>query len=253
MSSYPNFSVIGITNIPEIKTGDNLANIIDASAKQQGTPIQNNDILVIAQKIVSKAEGLLIDLNTIAPSPFAKQIAEQWDKDARHVEVVLRESRRIVRMGHGVLITETHHGFICANSGVDASNLPGEEIVSPLPPDPDNSARIIRDDLKKISDQNVGVIIADTFGRPWREGTTNIAIGIAGINPLIDYRGIYDIHGREMHVSISAIADEIAGATEIVMAKTAKIPAALLRGLEYDSTSHSISEMIRSPENDLFR
>ena len=153
MSSYPNFSVIGITNIPEIKTGDNLANIIDASAKQQGTPIQNNDILVIAQKIVSKAEGLLIDLNTIAPSPFAKQIAEQWDKDARHVEVVLRESRRIVRMGHGVLITETHHGFICANSGVDASNLPGEEIVSPLPPDPDNSARIIRDDLKKISDQ----------------------------------------------------------------------------------------------------
>jgi coenzyme F420-0:L-glutamate ligase/coenzyme F420-1:gamma-L-glutamate ligase len=253
MSSYPNFSIIGITNIPEVTADHNLASIIAASAEQQGTPIQNNDILVIAQKIVSKAEGLLIDLKTIEPSPFAKQIADQWDKDARHVEVVLRESRRIVRMSNGILITETHHGFICANSGVDASNLPGEDIVSPLPPDPDKSATLIRDDLKKISGHSIGVIISDTFGRPWREGTTNIAIGIAGINPLIDYRGIFDIHGREMHVSISAIADEIAGATEIVMAKTSKIPAALLRGLKYDTTTHSISEMIRPPENDLFR
>ena len=252
MKVTPSISLFPIPGIPLIAPRDDLAFVINKCAQEIGLELKDG-VLVVAQKVISKAEDRLVSMSEVTPSEKAREIAREDEKDPRHMEVVLQESEAIVRHGNRVLITETRHGFVCANAGVDLSNAPGEDIAVLLPLNPDESAKQLRKGLEELGGERLAVVITDTFGRPWREGTTNIAIGIAGINPLIDYRGIYDIHGREMHVSISAIADEIAGATEIVMAKTAKIPAALLRGLEYDSTSHSISEMIRSPENDLFR
>lgn len=253
MADYPELRIVGITGIPEVRAGDDLAALILESADRQGTPVADGDVLVVAQKVVSKAEGILVSLDQVMPSALALTIADRWDKDARHVEVVLQESRRIVRMDHGVLITETHHGFVCANAGVDASNVPGDDTVSPLPRDPDASARAIRRGIEERSGRTVAVIVADTFGRPWREGTTNVAIGLAGINPLKDYRGVPDMQGREMRVSISSIADELAGATELVMDKTAGVPVAFVRGLSYETGPASVADLLRDPSSDLFR
>jgi coenzyme F420-0:L-glutamate ligase/coenzyme F420-1:gamma-L-glutamate ligase len=239
--------------MPEIKEGDDLADLILKASEAQGTPIEDRDIVVVTQKIVSKTEGALVDLKTVEPSELAKTMATDWDKDPRHVEVVLQESRRIVRMDHGVLITETKHGFICANSGVDASNVPGEDMLCLLPKDPDGSAERIREAIRQRTGHTVAVIISDTFGRPWRDGTTDIAIGTAGMDPLKDYRGEADQFGRTLRVSVAAIADEVTGAAELVTGKNQEIPVTLVRGFRYEESAEGSKTLIRDASLDMFR
>jgi len=251
--TYPAVQIFGVTGIPEIQIGDDLAEIILNACNGQNTPLERNDILVITQKIVSKSEGCLINLDTVIPSSFAAEFAAQWDKDPRHVEVVLRESRRIVRMDHGVIISETKHGHFCANAGVDASNLDGENIVSTLPEDPDKSASIIRERILELARIPVAVIISDTFGRPWRTGTTNVAIGVAGIHPLKDYRGEIDPYGFTIKVTQASVADEIAGASGLVSEKMNQVPASVLRNVSYFESSDGISPLFRDRETDFFR
>lgn len=251
-SPYPEFRVIGVTGVPEVRVGDDLPGIILAAAEGQGTPIEDGDVVVVTQKVVSKAEGALVDLADVEPSPLALTIAGEL-KDPRHVEVVLRESRRIVRMERGVLITETHHGLICANAGVDASNVPGDDVLCLLPRDPNASARRIRDAIRERSGRTVAVIVSDTFGRPWRVGATDVAIGSAGIAPLKDYRGMRDREGRTLQVSVAAIADEAAGAAELVTRKTVGVPVTIVRGLSYDSSEEGADVIIREASMDLFR
>jgi coenzyme F420-0:L-glutamate ligase/coenzyme F420-1:gamma-L-glutamate ligase len=243
--------IIGLDNIPEVKPGDHIAKHILHSAGSDS--VQQGDIVVITHKIVSKAEGQLVDIRTIEPSPLAMQWATVWQKDPRQVEVSLRESRRIVKMERGILICETRHGLICANAGVDASNVPGDNIVCLLPVDPDASANQIAVDLSNFLHFHVPVIITDSFGRPWRNGITNIAIGVAGMNALQDYRGQVDGEGREMHVSVLAIADEIAGAAELVMNKLDKCPVAIVRGYNWQIGEGSGKDLVMKPEMDLFR
>ena len=250
----PQLTVIGITDIPEVNEGDDLAGFIFRAALAQGTPIYLNDVLVITQKIVSKAEGAVVDLREIEPSPLAKQFAEQYDKDPRHIEVVLRQTRRIVRMDRGILIVESKHGFISANAGVDASNIPGEHRVSLLPEDPDSSARHLRKGLMDLAGCHLSVIISDTFGRPWRNGNTDIAIGVAGINPLRDYRGTIDPHGYSLKVSLAAIADQIASAAELVAGKTSQIPVSIVRGYTHSPDEDAtVKPLLRESSLDLFR
>ncbi|MFQ5878758.1 MAG: coenzyme F420-0:L-glutamate ligase, partial [Dehalococcoidia bacterium] len=181
--------VIGVAGLPEVAPGDDLASLIIDAAARQNTPIQDADVLVVTQKVVSKAEGRLVDLRTVEPSPFARHVAQAYDKDPRLVEVILRESRRIVRMDRGVLITETRHGFICANAGVDASNVAQDDTVALLPEDPDASAQAIRAKVREQAMAEVAVVISDSFGRPWREGVANVAVGVAGMLALKDYTG----------------------------------------------------------------
>lgn len=246
--------IIGIPGIPNVNYGDHLASLIRTAASGNGIDIEENDILVVTQKIVSKSEGATVDLNTVVPSAFATEIALKYDKDPRHVEVVLNESVRIVRTGHGVMISETKHGFVCANAGVDASNISNSDILCLLPKDPDASARTIRTELIKQLGFNVSVVITDTFGRPWRHGTTDVAIGVSGIDPLKDYRGLVDPYGYPIRISISAVVDEIASAAELVAGKIDMIPVVIVRGYEYTVTeSGTIKQLIREPESDLFR
>jgi coenzyme F420-0:L-glutamate ligase/coenzyme F420-1:gamma-L-glutamate ligase len=223
-----------------------------AAAGGHGSPA-SGDIVIVTQKIVSKAEGRLVDLSTVEPSAFARQFADAQGKDPRHVEVVLRESRRIVKMERGVLIAETHHGFICANAGVDASNVPGEDVVVLLPVDPDASAERIRQGLLARLGAIVGVVISDTFGRVWRMGQTNVAIGVAGLQPLVSYVGQRDPYGYDLRVTQLAPADEIAGAAELVMGKTDAIPVAIVRGLAHLLGPGAARDLVRPPETDLFR
>ena len=246
--------IIGVPGIPNVNYGDHLASLIQAAASGNGIYIEENDILVVTQKIVSKSEGATVDLKTVVPSAFATEIALKYDKDPRHVEVVLNETVRIVRMGHGVMISETKHGFICANAGVDASNISNSDILCLLPKDPDASARTIRTELIKQLGFNVSVVITDTFGRPWRHGTTDVAIGVSGIEPLKDYRGLVDPYGYPIRISLSAVVDEIASAAELVAGKIDMVPVVIVRGYEYTVTeSSSINQLIREPESDLFR
>ena len=243
-----------LTGIPSVQPGDDLTTLLGDALARQAQPPTNQDVLVVSQKIVSKAEGTVIDLGQIEPSTLANEFATQYDKDPRLVEVVLRESRRVVRMDRGILVVETKHGFICANAGVDASNVPGDERVSLLPVDPDLSARRIRSDLKDSLGLTLGVIISDTFGRPWRMGNTDIAIGVAGINPLLDYTGQTDINGYTLRVSVSAIADEIASAAELVAGKLTQIPVAIAKGyphVEYEEAT--ARSLVRDGSMDLFR
>ena len=246
--------IIGVPGIPNVNYGDDVASLIISSASGNGIYIEENDILVVTQKIVSKSEGATVDLNTVVPSAFATETALKYDKDPRHVEVVLNESVRIVRMGHGVIISETKHGFICSNAGVDASNISNSDILCLLPKDPDASARTIRTELIRQLGFNVSVVITDTFGRPWRHGTTDVAIGVSGIEPLKDYRGLVDPYGYPIRISISAIADEIASAAELVAGKIDMVPVVIVRGYEYTVTeASSIKQLIREAESDLFR
>ncbi|MBI3743845.1 MAG: coenzyme F420-0:L-glutamate ligase [Chloroflexi bacterium] len=249
----PEYRVIGITGLPEIKPGDRLADMLVKAAMAQGTPIQAGDVLVVTQKVVSKADGRLVALSTIEPSEFAKSIAKRYEKDPRLMELVLRESKRIVRMDIGVILTETKHGFVCANAGIDASNLGSEGIVALLPEDSDVSARSIRETVRKHAGGDVAVIISDTFGRPWREGCTNIAIGVSGIEPLVDYRGQKDPMGFQFKASVLAVADELASATEPIMGKLDRIPAAIVRGYAYPKGETGSNVLVRPPERDLFR
>ena len=251
--SLPELRVIGLPGIPIVTPGADLVALIYQAAVTAPLSLQAGDIVVITQKIVSKAEGCLIALKDVTPSPWAEQYARQWGKDPRHVEVVLRQSRRIVRMDRGVLISETHHGFICANAGVDQSNIEGEEVVAVLPIDPDASARAIRQGLRELLGVEVAVIISDTFGRPWRDGIVNIAIGLSGMQALKNYIGQLDAQGYELRVTSLAVADELAAAAELVMNKLDNVPVAVIRGYDYPRGEGSLTQLIRAPERDLFR
>ena len=245
---------IGIRGLPIIKPGDNLASLICDAAQKQNTQIQNGDIIVVTHVVVSRAEGNLVDLNKVTPSEFAKNIAEQYGKDPALVEVVLRESKAIKRMGDGKLITETKQGFVCANSGVDASNVPGERNVALLPEDSDRSADEIKREIKRLSGCDVAVIVSDTHGRPLREGEINVAIGVAGINPIRDRRGEKDLFGYVLRVKRTAIADELASAAELVIGQADEgIPAAIIRGYDYPKSENAkATDLIRPKEKDLF-
>ena len=250
----PQLHIIGITGIPEVTEGDDLVAMMLDAAQAQGTPLETGDILVVTQKIVSKAEGAVVDLRDVKASLLAEEFARLYEKDPRLVEVVFQETRRIVRMDRGILIVETKHGFICANAGVDASNVPGEEKVTLLPRDPDGSARRLRKDLMARLGFPVAVIISDTFGRPWRMGNTDVAIGVAGIHPLKDYRGDTDPYGYTLRVSISASADEIASAAELVAGKVTLVPISIARGYPYSPDEEaSATPLLRDPSLDLFR
>jgi coenzyme F420-0:L-glutamate ligase/coenzyme F420-1:gamma-L-glutamate ligase len=244
--------VYGLEGIPEVQPGDDLVQLISEALERDGLQLTGGDVLVITQKIVSKAEGRLVRLETIEPSPLAVTFAERWGKDPRHVEVVLRESVRVVRMERGVLITETRHGFVCANAGVDASNVPGGAVCL-LPLDPDASAAAIRSGLAARHGVGPAVIISDTFGRAWRKGLTNIAIGVAGMSPVADYRGVTDPSGHDLRVTILAAADELAAAAELVHGKIDARPVALIRGYHYPQGDGRATDLVLEAEKDLFR
>jgi coenzyme F420-0:L-glutamate ligase/coenzyme F420-1:gamma-L-glutamate ligase len=249
--------LIPISHIPEIRPGDNLPRILLAAAKKSKLTFRQNDILVLAQKIISKSENRLVDLTTITPSQRAIAIAAASDndrsrKDPRLVELILRESARIVRE-HPVLIVETHHGFVCANAGIDQSNIPGETTVSLLPKNPDATAKKIAQALRKLTRKKIAVIISDTFGRPWRLGLTNVAIGCYGVPPLADLRGTRDAHGKPLHATIIATADELAAAAALAMPKSAATPAILIRTFSFKPSSAPATKIIRPPADDLFR
>lgn len=246
--------IIPLEYIEEITPQTDLSKAIFTALKKQKLILEEKDILVITQKVVSKAEGRIVNLREIEPSAFAKTIAKEHKKNAAHIELILRESKRIVRMDHGVIIAETHYGFICANAGVDESNIGNNKTVTVLPIDPDASAKKIYDclsDLTKV--KTLGIIISDTWGRPWREGQVNFAIGVYGISPLIDYRGKKDAYGYELKASIIAIADELAAAAELVFGKTNSIPAALIRGYTFKQTNGNGKKLLRNPTLDMFR
>jgi coenzyme F420-0:L-glutamate ligase/coenzyme F420-1:gamma-L-glutamate ligase len=248
-------TLLGIDGLPEFVEGDDIGALLVEACAAQGTALAAGDVLVVTQKIVSKAEGRVVDLNTITPSALAVDFARRWEKDPRAVEVVLSESVRIVRMENGVMITETRHGFVCANSGVDASNVGtgSVDFVVLLPKDPDASAGRIRDRVRELTSVDVPVIVSDTFGRPWREGAGDIAIGVAGLEPLWDYRGEHDNDGRELHSTVIAVADELAAAAELVTNKLTRVPAAIVRGYPYKPGESGIAPMIRERDKDLFR
>lgn len=246
-------SVFGVVGLGEIGRGDDLAALILAASAAADRPLADGDVVVVTSKVVSKAEGATVELADVEPSPFATRFAEQWDKDARVVEVVLQQARRVVRMHGAVLITETHHGLICANSGVDqsSSGAPGRLVV--LPADPDASARRLRASFAAAG-VDVAVIISDTFGRPWRIGQTDVAIGLAGINPIRSYVGEVDPHGHVFQVQELCVADELAGTAELVKGNTSRTPVAVIRGYPWEpSTDGAASQIIRDPAYDLFR
>jgi coenzyme F420-0:L-glutamate ligase/coenzyme F420-1:gamma-L-glutamate ligase len=241
-----------LPGLPEIGPGDDLARLITDAVRAQDFPIVSGDILVIAQKIVSKAEGQIVQLDSITPSERAAAWAKEWGKDARVIELVLRESKRIARMERGIVIAETRHGFVCANAGVDVSNAPeGTAIL--LPADPDGSARALQMRLGEEFGAGIGIVISDTFGRPWREGLVNVALGVAGVAPLIDYRGERDANGKLLQATIIALADELASAAELVMGKSERVPVVIIRGLRTKAPSGSGRDLIRPAEMDLFR
>jgi len=242
--------VLSVEGFPEVLPGDDLDRMIREAVAGD---LSAGDVLVVTHKIVSKAEGRIQDLGTVEPSALAKDYATRHGKDARQIEVVFRESRRIVRMDRGIVISETHHGFVCANAGVDASNVPGDDMVCLLPVDPDASAAKLRGTLATELGVEVAVIISDSFGRAWRHGITDVAIGVAGMDPIADYRGQNDPHGYPMEASVLAVADELAAAAELVMGKTAGIPLAIVRGYPYSPASGSAGELLMPPERDMFR
>ena len=242
--------VLGVDGFPEIRPGDDLNRLIrDAVAGN----LRTGDVLVVTHKIVSKAEGRLVDLGTVEPSALASDYATRYGKDPRQIEVVFRESRRIVRMDRGIVISETHHGFVCANAGVDASNIPDEDVVCLLPVDPDASASRLRDALAENPGVEVAVVISDSFGRAWRHGITDVAIGVSGMDPVADYRGLDDPHGYPMEASVLAVADELAAAAELVMGKTEGIPLAVIRGYSFSPAPGNARELLMPPERDMFR
>ncbi len=244
--------MIRLPGLPEIQRGDNLSEQIAKAARKARIHFENGDILVVAQKIVSKAEGATVRLATISPSAQAQAIAERQKKDPRLVEVILRESRRLVRTDP-VLIAETRHGFVCANAGVDHSNVPGDDVVTLLPHDPDQSAKKIAATLLKRTGKRIAVIISDTFGRPWRLGLTNVAIGASGVPVLHDLRGTRDRDNKPLTATILAVADELAAAAGLLMGKSEGCPAILIRGYRFKPSSDRATRIIRPPAEDLFR
>jgi coenzyme F420-0:L-glutamate ligase/coenzyme F420-1:gamma-L-glutamate ligase len=253
--------VFAVPGMPEVGMGADVGPLIAGAVEAAGQTLERGDVVVVAQKIVSKAEGAAVRLDDVSPSPRAVAWADEHGKDPRLVEVVLRETKRIVRMERGILIAETHHGFVCANAGVDASNVP-PGYVTVLPRDPDASAARIRaalvaaikrsDRAEQVGQEELGVVISDTFGRPWREGVVNVALGVAGLRPLLDYRGCRDQYGRELSSTMIAVADEIAAAAELVMRKTARLPVAIVRGAAEWLGDGTGAQLRRDASKDLF-
>ena len=238
-------SIRPVEGLPEIREGDDLAALIAECAQ-----LEDGDVLVVAQKVVSKAEGRVVELAGVEPSERARELAA--DQDPRQLEVILGESARIVRTRPPLVIAETSHGFVCASAGVDASNAPAPETVVLLPEDPDASAARLRERLRDLAGADVGVIVSDSFGRAWRQGTTDVAIGLAGVRPLLDLKGVRDAAGYELHATVIAVADELAGAAELAMGKTDGVPAVVIRGVDARGEG-SARELVMPPERDLFR
>src|SRR5262245_36828090 len=235
-----------ISHMPEIRSGANLSDCLHSAIRRSGFELDREDIVAVTQKIISKAEGRIVDLATVEPSAHSTAIALRMKKDPRLIELILRESRRIVRIRGEVLICETHHGLICANAGVDQSNVEGSEVVTLLPKDPDRSARELARAL------GCGIIVTDTFGRVWREGLVDVAIGLARVPPFIDFRGSYDSYGNPLHVTLLAAVDSLAAAAGLVMGKTSQTPAALIRGFHWQDAESGVGMLLRASEKDLF-
>jgi coenzyme F420-0:L-glutamate ligase/coenzyme F420-1:gamma-L-glutamate ligase len=246
-------TIIGLDGVPDVRPGDDLAATILAAVERSGEAVRDGDVLVVTHKIVSKAEGRVVDLRDVEPSDFARRHAERFGRDPRHIEMVFREAARIVRMDRGLIIAETRHGFVCANAGVDASNVAGDESVCLLPLDPDASAARLREALRERTGVDAPVIISDSFGRAWRSGIINVAVGVAGLAPLADYRGQVDPYGRELHASILAVADELACAAELAGGKVDQRPVVLIRGYPFIPAEGYGRDLVMSPERDLFR
>jgi coenzyme F420-0:L-glutamate ligase / coenzyme F420-1:gamma-L-glutamate ligase len=240
--------ITGLAGLGEVWPGDDLAALIREAAVKERQAIDRSVVLAVAQKVVSKAEGSVVDLRTIEPSALARSWAQEWGKDPRLIELILEQSRRLVKMDRGILVTETRHGFVCANAGVDQSNTAGDDFATILPQDPDASARRLRDALGCGA-----VIVTDTFGRPWREGLVDVAIGVAGLEPLEDYRGVTDRRGRPLNVTIIAVADQLAAAAGLLMRKPDGAPVVLIRGCDWRASEGSARTLLRRPEQDLFR
>jgi coenzyme F420-0:L-glutamate ligase / coenzyme F420-1:gamma-L-glutamate ligase len=248
---------VAIDALGEIVPGDDLPSLIaDVLAASTGVlPLRDDDVLVVTQKVVSKAEGAIVDLTTIEPRPEVVEYAERYDRDPRQVELVLREAKRVVRMENGLVITETPHGFVCANGGIDASNVGplSGDIVTLLPKDPDASADRIRSAIRERLDHDLPVIVSDSFGRPWRFGIVDVAVGVSGLLPLDDLRGMPDADGRVMKSTVRAVADEIASSAELVLGKVGRRPLALVRGATFRRGEGHIADLIMPSEMDLFR
>jgi coenzyme F420-0:L-glutamate ligase / coenzyme F420-1:gamma-L-glutamate ligase len=245
--------LIALDGIGEVRPGDDLAALITTAADASDVRLADDDVVVVTQKIVSKAEGRLVELSSVEPSDFARDWAERWDKDARQVELVLRESASIVRMGPGgLIISRTRHGLVCANAGVDVSNVGGGDVASLLPLDPDASARAIRDGLRERTGAAPAVVISDSFGRPWRNGIVNVAVGAAGIEALHDMRGELDTAGREMRATVIAVADQIASAADLAGGKVDGRPVVVVRGSPWRPSEEGASVLIMEAERDLF-
>ena len=247
------FEVFAIEGIPEVAPGDDLTELISAAAQNSGVSIKPGDVVVVAQKVVSKSEGAIRRLSQTNATPETVELAERIGKDPRMVQIVLDESVRIVRAVPGVLIVETRHGLICANAGVDASNVPGDDSVTTLPVDPDASAERIRAGLESRAGGGVAVIVSDSFNRPWREGSMNVAIGVSGFEPLMDLRGREDDHGRVLAATLVSVADELASAAQIVMGEIGRVPAAVIRGVGFSPGNVGAGVLLRPSARDLFR
>lgn len=246
-------TIIGLKGIPLINKGDDIGSIIVQTAQKNKITIENGDVVVIAQKVVSKAEGQIVDLLKVKPSLFADVIARHMNRDPRHVEVILRESSGIVRMKNQHLIVETKHGYVCANAGVDKSNVQTENDVCLLPENPDESAERIRRRIEKLAGVRIAVVISDTFGRAWRIGHVDFAIGVAGMVPVKDYRGQSDMFGHTLRVTVMAVADELAAAAELVMNKSEGIPVAIVKSCNYPQGEGRAKDLVRPIQEDLFR
>ena len=245
--------LIGLEGLGEIRAGDSIGRLIcDACAREQ-IEVTDDDVLVVAQKIISKSEGRLVNLEAVAPSARAHELGRKLEKDPKLVEVILGESRRVIRSGGRALIVETHHGFVCANAGVDQSNV-GLKQVALLPQDPDRSARAIRGEIQRRLGKSPGIIVSDSFGRAWRLGTVDVAVGIAGIKAIRDERGAHDRYGYQLKAAVAAVADEIAAAAELVMGKRDGIPVVIVRGYQSEKKEDgSVQELLRPETEDLFR
>lgn len=252
MRKAPHLELFAIPGLPEIRKDDDLAGRITEATKKAGLRFEVGDILVVAQKIVSKAEGAVVSLASAKPSEKAQALAAKLKKDARAIELVLRESRRILR-SERVLITETHHGFVCANAGVDHSNVPGEDMATLLPRDPDGSAEKLAKELSEKTRKRIAVIVSDTFGRPWRIGLTNVAVGAFGLPVLLDLRGTRDREGKPLTATVLAVADELAAAAGLLMGKSEGTPVVIVRGYRYQPASEKAAQILRPAAEDLFR
>jgi coenzyme F420-0:L-glutamate ligase/coenzyme F420-1:gamma-L-glutamate ligase len=244
--------LMGLEGVGEVRKGDSIGSLICDACSRQDVSLLDDDVLVVAQKIVSKAEGRVIALDDVQPSARAVELASQLDKEPALVEVILRESRGIIRMGGRALIVETHHGFICANAGVDQSNV-GRKQVALLPKDPDGSAREIRKEIQRRTEKQPAVIISDSFGRPWRVGTVDVAVGVSGLKTIKDERGMTDRYGYQLKAAVACVADEIAAAAELVMGKRDGVPVVIVRGCEIEREEGSVRELLRPEAEDLFR